>query len=511
MKKRLLKIFCLLSSVSLLLTGCWTEAPVESANGLLGSEEPEEEAEVILPADFALPYAAAQTLDPVTCPDGMQQVVGSLLYEGLFRLDRQLEPQPYLCQSYTYDAASLTYTFTLQSGVTFSDGSPLTAADVAATLRRAQSSQRYGARLSGVASISAGESTVAITLSSPDTGFPALLDIPIVKSGTETSLTPVGTGPYVLTTDEGGTCLAARTDWWGGGGQPIQRITLSDAQDRDAMLYQFSSHTVQLITADLIGTESITATGNISYQDVDTTILHYIGFNTRRELFQQPVVRRALGLGINRATLVSAVLSGHGREAQFPVSPASPLYPSSLETLYSYDGFASAMEAAGLATGQSNSTVTLLVNQENSFKVAAAEYIADALSDFDLQVQVEALPWADFTAALAAGNFDLYYGEVKLSANWDLSGLIGSGGALNYGGWADAQTDQLLTAYASAEDRASAMADLCAYLAEQAPILPICFSASSVLYQTGVITGLTPTASEPFYDLSAWEIHLQEN
>lgn len=111
--------------MTLLLSGCWTEAPVESANGLLGDQEPaDQQEEVILPAAFTLPYDPDQTLDPVTCADGMQQVAGSLIYEGLFRLDRQLEPQPWLCQSYTYDAASLTYTFTLRSGVTFSDGSP---------------------------------------------------------------------------------------------------------------------------------------------------------------------------------------------------------------------------------------------------------------------------------------------------------------------------------------------------------------------------------------------------
>ncbi len=93
---------------------------------------------------------------------------------------------------------------------------------------------------------------------------------------------------------------------------------------------------------------------------------------------------------------------------------------------------------------------------------------------------------------LAAGDFDLYYGEVKLSANWDLTALVGTGGALNYGGWSNTRTDQLLAGLSSASDRAGAMAALCAHLDAQAPILPLCFSASSVLYQTGVLDGLTP-------------------
>ena len=167
-KTKRIQILCLLGAVTLLLSGCWTEAPVESANGLLGDQEPaDQQEEVILPAAFTLPYDPDQTLDPVTCADGMQQVAGSLIYEGLFRLDRQLEPQPWLCQSYTYDAASLTYTFTLRSGVTFSDGSPLTAADAAATLRRAKSSQRYSARLAHVAAGSAGDAAGAAGAARP--------------------------------------------------------------------------------------------------------------------------------------------------------------------------------------------------------------------------------------------------------------------------------------------------------------------------------------------------------
>lgn len=174
-----------------------------------------------------------------------------------------------------------------------------------------------------MAAVSAGDGVVIVTLSRPDSGLPALLDIPIVKSGTEESLTPVGTGPYYFTTDEEGACLASHSGWWRG--VPARGADLlSAARDREAMLYQFSSHEVQLITADLIGTEPITATGNISYEDADTTVLQFLGFNTARAPFQDSAARRALGLGINRETLASAVLSGHARAAQFPVSPVSP-------------------------------------------------------------------------------------------------------------------------------------------------------------------------------------------
>ena len=168
------------------------------------------------------------------------------------------------------------------------------------------------------------------------------------------------------------------------------------------------------------------------------------------------------------------------------------------------------MTQAGWNDGEAR-TVTLLVNSENSFKVSAAEHIANSLSAFDLNVEVQVLPWEDYTAALAAGQFDLYYGEVKLTADWDLSPLLGTGGTLNYGGWSSTQTDLLLSSLASSEDRAAAMELLCAHLRQQAPILPICFKSTSVLVQSGVVEGLTPTAANPFYRFSDCTVHLQEN
>ena len=511
MKHRFLKAICALCLVPAFLTGCWHEDTEEPDSGqLLISQELAEpvQEEVILPAAFTLPYLSGQSLDPVTCADGMQQVVGALLYEGLFQLDTQLEPQPLLCSGYTYAPETYTYVFSLRSGVTFTDGSPLTAGDVVQTLRRAMSSVRYGARLKNVASITAGDGTVTVVLTGPNTGFAALLDIPIVKAGTESEPFPTGTGPYAYS-GEGSPHLTANRSWWQSGSQPLETICLSAAGDRDTMLYQFTSHDIQLITADLTGTVPISVTGSTSFQDADTTIMQYVGINTQKSPFNSGALRSALNLGINRTAVVGAYLSGHGAAAQFPVSPVSPLYPSELEETYSYDAFAGAMAEAGFASG-STRTAPLLVNSENSFKVSAAEQIAQALSAFDLKVEVQALPWEEYSAALAAGSFDLYYAEVKLTADWDLTPLLATGGTLNYGGWSNAQTDHLLAAYAGASDRSAALKALCAHLRQQSPILPVCFKSTSVLVQTDVVEGLNPTMTNPFYDFTSCTVHLRE-
>ncbi|MBR4020410.1 MAG: hypothetical protein IKI99_03775, partial [Firmicutes bacterium] len=155
MKRTLL---CLLALTALLLTGCMHEddLPDSEVTDLIQEDLPEASgSKSFLPEAFSLPYMPGKTLDPVTCQDGVQQTVASLICEGLFRLTPELEPELWLCSGCQYDPDTYTYTLTLRSGVCFSDGSPLTSADVKATLDRAKVSARYGSRLADVTTITA--------------------------------------------------------------------------------------------------------------------------------------------------------------------------------------------------------------------------------------------------------------------------------------------------------------------------------------------------------------------
>ena len=508
MKKCRLQSIFLCTLALLLLTGCWQEEiPTESSPSLIGEEEPAPvENQVTLPMHFSLPYDPGRTLHPLHCPDGMQQVVSSLLYEGLFRLSPEFEAENWLCADYSYDAETYTYVFTLRSDVVFSDGTPLSGTDVKSTLNQAKTSQRYATRLSNVESVSADETTVTVVLNTPNTAFPALMDIPIIKAGTDAETAPIGTGPYLFSAETSGAWLIANQTWWNGAAQPTDRIALVEAANQDTKLYRFTSHDVQLITADLTGTAPIRAADSVSYTDTDTTILQYLGCNTTVAPMSSAAFRRVLSAGINRSHITNAFLSGHGAATQFPVSPVSVLYPSDLEIAYTPDGFASEVSALNYAPER---TLTLLVNEENSFKVSIAQHLAESYTAAGIPMEVRILPWADYVVALTTGDFDLYYGEVKLSADWDLSALLSSGAPLNYGGWASAQTDYLLASARSASDRAAAMRALCTHLQQAAPILPLCFKSTSVLVQANVISNLSPTMTHPFYNLNDCTIHLQ--
>lgn len=510
MKKRMFAL--LLALAMLALTGCsdWDTSELEDPLSDLTDYYEKKEPENPTLTSFTLPYFSNQTLDPITCSDGAQLTLGALLYEGLFALDENFNVQNVLAESYTYHADTFTYVIKLRSNVHFSDGSRLSAYDAADTLQRARSSERYKARLSHVKSVYAEDSdTLMLSLTNDNRCFTACLDIPIIKSGTENELIPLGTGAYCWCTDDG-TYLGVNHRWWQEKNLPLERIELLDCRNTDTMVYSFYAHEVQLLELDLTGTNTTSVSGSGNYTEAGTTVMQYIGFNTAREPFKNTALRQAISQGIDRVGTINAYLLGHAKAAQFPLSPESSLYPADLETVYSPDYYASAMNTAGYKKGASR-TVTMIVNEENAFKMSMAQEIAKNLSHYDLKVEVSVLPWDQYMYALRSGNFDMYYGEVRLTADWDISPLVMSGGSLNYGGYKNENTEKLLHAYLTATDdaaRSKAMNMLCQNLSAQVPFVPVCFKNISVLLPSGAIESITPTFANPFYNMSAWKINL---
>ena len=165
------------------------------------------------------------------------------------------------------------------------------------------------------------------------------------------------------------------------------------------------------------------------------------------------------------------------------------------------------MEPGGGRPAQ-NLSLRFIVNTDNTYKVSAAEYLAQGLEKLGVAVQLDKLAWEDYVAALAAGEFDLYLGEVKLTGDFDLTALIAPEGTLNYGGYSDADAQTLLAAFRAAGEgqRETAASALYARLAETAPFTPICFKNWSVLTHWGSLTGLSPTQQNVFYGLTGWKM-----
>ena len=469
-------------------------------------EKPSAEQGETVPEDipFQLAVYDQYSLHPILAENRANLALAPLLYEPLFALNANFEPEGVLCENWTVSGDGLSWTLTLQSGVTFSDGTPLTGEIVAAALNTARTApSRYVSRLSSISAITGEGLTVTITLNTPNGELPALLDIPIPL---DNSLRPLGTGRYVLKEDAEGLTLIARSDPRHSGALPIDAIPLKSVSKSDELILSFESGDVALVDVDLMGTNSLGYSGSYETWDYATTSMLYLGFNTQSGLCRTPAVRQALALGIDRESIAQVDFARHAVPAELPVHPNSPLYDEeSAQTLaYAPEELMARLTALQLA----GRNLRLVVNSENAARVHAAERIAQQLRWTGLNVTVEKLAFEDYTLALSRGDFDLYLGEVALTADFDLSALLLPGASLNFGGWAGESFPALLAQFRSSQGtlRTIHAGTLYRYLAQEVPIAPICFKNGCVLTRWGRLSGLEPVRGNIFYHLEGWNI-----
>lgn len=509
MRRRILT--ALLLSLAVGLAGC--RSPVQEAPEPPAEETP---SPVLEPAPaatpFVLPCYAQAGFHPITGENRTNLILSGLLYEGLFAVTPSFEARPVLCTSYTVSEDALTWTFSLDPSARFSDGSPLTPADVVYSLNLARQSGLYGARLAGVAGVSAGEGAVVVALSSPNSGLPLLLDVPVVReSGDPTR--PLGTGLYVL---EGtGEDLSLR-GWRGDA--PLARIPLLAVAEAGDLIHAFETRDVSLVTTDFSSANALGFSGSFETQDFPTSVLLYVGFNADQGLCRDEGLRLALQRAFDRSAVSTVLLARHAREAALPAPPESPLYDQALAETLSYNPAETIrlLEELGWTAGGDGTrtrgrqalALDLVVNSGNTVRLAAARQLAADLEAVGIAVNLRSLPWEEYCSALERGDFDLYLGEVRMTADFDLSPFLLKGGALNYGGYDDDEAAALLSALLAAPgaDRPRAARALYARLAQCPAFVPLCFKSWSVLTQWGQAEEITPTQQNVFYGFSAWKI-----
>lgn len=489
-------VFLLSAALCLLLPACGgAETPAPTATP---APTP-----IPVPVEFSLPYYADASLHPITGQSRTNLTLSSLVYEGLFALDNRFSAAPVLAKTWTVSEDGLIWSFALAER-TFSDGSPLTAAEAAASLELARTSGLYADRLSDVKSVGVEEGLLVIGLTRPNTNLPVLLDIPIAKETGEGP--PLGTGRYAYAGT--GEDLYLQKQTGAAEGLP-DRIPLTQVRGAADLIYAFDTQEVSLVTADLTGTNSLGYSGGYEVWDYPTTAMVYLGFRTDGGLCADHALRRAVSLALDRDTVVTALFARHAEAALLPVSPRSSLYDGELAEKLAYSHQAAqdllaengyAVKEGVLRKGRTAVELDLLVNTDNSFKLSAAEFLAQELEKLCITVNVVKLSWQDYTDRLAKGDFDLYLAETQLTADFDLEPLVGTGGGLNYGNWADTETDRLLDSLRAAPGgaRNAAASGLYEWLADQAPIVPICFKNHTVLTQWGQVTGLNPARGDPF-------------
>ena len=478
------------------------------------------------PGRFTLRYDPNSSFNPVTTLNRDNILVASLMYESLFVLDDNLGVDPLLCESWETED-NLTYRFRLKPNIAMSDGSWMTADDVAYSIRQTCLRGRFVNRLQHVVNVdSDGELTVTVVLNSPNNRFIYLLDTPIIKYGSIDEAVPPGTGPFTFIST-GITRLERYYRHRDYINMPISSIYLVECAD-DELTQLFDDGGISLLWDDPSDSFDIRLNRLYDPRYYDTTTLQFIGFNGRSGVLSNYDVRRAIGCAIEREYIVNEIMpAGSAIPAPVPLPRSFPNYDYSWETDEYYSQFElmavlfdrallkdvdddSFLELTDNRDGYSKVSLTFIVNSENLLKVQIAERITNTLRLAGLDITLRELPWDSYMSALQSGNFDVYYGEVALGADFDLSPLV-LPGRLNYGDIASTgRYKELIDNFmvANDEEMHSAAGQLIAEITAHAPFVPVLFKRYMVYSPMGAVIGAVPSQSNVFRNITDWTINL---
>lgn len=381
------------------------------------------------------------TLDPATITGRETVQVLNNIYDTLVILspeDRSIQPR--LAESYEVAPDRMSIRFKLREGVTFASGNPLTAQDVAWSLKRlmtlnlAQSSflksRGFSAEGSDTHFVAEDDSTFVVNLPQADdpniilmilaqNGPGSILDSKTVMANEANgdlgagwlTLNSAGSGPFTLTQWASNEyIILTRSDSYWGEAPAMARVLirhLPESQSQRLMLEQGDIDVAYSLQAPDLA--ALDANEAITVASTPGSGFYYLGVSMKDERFANPKVRAALRLLIDYDGLDQAVMPYYGKKHQRPLSTGvlgqlpDPGYTLDIEAAKAL------LAEAGYPDGFST---TLRVLSEDPF-LKAATAIQNTLAQAGIQ------------AELITGSGDQIYGAMR-ERNFEL--LVGRGG-----------------------------------------------------------------------------------
>ena len=452
---------------------------------------------------FGLAYQKSYGVHPYNCESLNNRCILSFLYEPLFVVGSEtFEVSPVLAESYDVSGDGLTTTVHIRPEARFSDGSPVTAQDAAYSLLSSRGTVYYGSRLRHVLSITADdETTLTLTTDTAYECLPLLLDIPIIKDGSVDEASPLGSGPYVMESD---TRLVRNANWWQTAAPIVDfdEISLTLVEKTSEVRDNFEYENVNLVLTDPNSAAFAGFHNDYELWDAKSPIMQYVGYNINSKVFSNYGLRSAITYAIDREHIATDIMGGFAQAAVLPASPDAPFYDVKLANTYSYSltKFQQQLESASVEDMDHDGTLdlyvsslgyavpvsgTMIVCSSSYIRVQAATEVARMLNDLGFNITVKSMEYTEYKNALLQGNFDLYYGEVRLSPNFDLSPFFGATGTLNYGSLSDSTMMNLCSmALVNSGNTYNLYKRVC----ERGYITPILFKSYALYTTRGAVT-----------------------
>jgi len=272
-------------------------------------------------------------IDPVAMDNLGTYTVATTAFEYLCGPGEGAGIAPMLAESWSPNDDGSEWTFKLRAGVKWHDGTPLTAADVVATLDRL-SVGNLASYIEAGAATAVDDLTVKVPLLLADGQFPYQLSIwnpqsLITPADYETGTTldgrPTGTGPFKLDKYDvaTGATFVRNDDWWGG--KPIlEKVEFVFSDDIATQITGvLGGQADAIVLFAVVGGDALLSNPDVTVESIKGASHRQLWMNTREGTFADVKVRQAVALGIDRQELLDVVLKGRGQMGNdHPVAPS---------------------------------------------------------------------------------------------------------------------------------------------------------------------------------------------
>lgn len=519
MKKAKTAVAILLCFVMLFCTACSKNkgGKGEDSSGDSSSAESE--------TSLQLLYCSSDTLNPFNTENQLNVMIGRLIYEPLFSLSNEFEAIPVLAESISVNEK--TYTVKLISAK-FSDGSTVTAEDVLSSFLLAKESPLYSYLFYNVISAEAvDETSISFTLKNLDPYFQNMLTFPVIKKDSDkltdsdkVELPPIGSGKFAFASSEALSekMLIKNTQYHGECNVDI--IKLVDAPDSEAVAHHVEVGATDIYYTDPASSNIVRMSGKKS--SVNLNNLVYIGVNHSKGRLSDPAIRQALSAALDRTELAKTPYYGNAVAAPgffhpdfkpcigyqtIQLTADNKICIENLEKI----GY-NRLDSDGFYLNEKGDRLEfdLLVNEENSARVAAAKLISKQAAEVGIKINVNAVDSELYLAALKTKSFELYIGEVKVSQNMDMSELVLPGGRAAFGilapkkttdesGAASRDYTDVIEGIKKGEDLVSSLATS---LVTDMPVIPLLFRSSLLFYSKNVSEVSGASAYDPLLSIN---------
>lgn len=461
------------------------------------------------------------TLDPALANDSSSTFVIRQLFGGLVTLDQDLQVIPDLASDWQISADGRVYTFTLHPEARFHDGRPVVAADVVYSLERAcdpalgsnlpcgtylidivGAAERLAGQTDQIAGLQAPDDrTVVITIDAPKAHFLSKLtyntayvvDRENVERGDDWTEQPNGSGPFRLKEwrhDQ--RIVLARNEHYYRGPPKVDQvdILLGAEASRPLVLYEQGEIDFTEVGTSVVArleyegsplAEQLRVTPELS--------LSYVGFNTQMPPFDDPKVRQALTLVVDREKIARVTYEGRLARARGILPPGMPGYDEALEGL-AHDPERARQLLAESRYGGVDGLPRITLYTSGGGTAALLQEIYRL--ELGLEIELRQIEWADFLVGLDERRYPMFVlswiADYPDPQNF-LEVLFYSQSPSNHTAYANGEVDRLLEEAALEQDpdrRIVLYREIERRIVADAPVIPLTHGVSYSLTKPSV-------------------------